>query len=235
MLYMSRPSELPTAKDCRNILKFLDWWSRGCFIPFFGAKVQWHCHSPHWTTACHSGNRKCPPHQEWCHPHSLWVIGLPSNENYCDTCASNIIWIGHQLTSDATAPLMWTHNLHCELSMELLPQHNGTCQISWGPQGQRLRPRTWSSSCFHGALYFPCQPSMPWAWGYTPSGCPRWAPGHQQRLAPMAHLCRTRGSSTRIKNSGLRIKPWSTPTLRSHSSLYWPPTPTWFRVSPYMP
>ena len=26
------------------------------------------------------------------------------------------------------------------------------------------------SSCWHGALYFPWQPSMPWAWRYTPLG-----------------------------------------------------------------
>ena len=84
--------------------------------------------------------------------------------------------------------LLWTHSLHREHLMELLPTSiQQTCQISWKHHGQHWRPRTWSFSCWHGALYFPWQPSMPWAWTYTPPGCPRWALGQQYRGAPMAH------------------------------------------------
>ena len=44
-------------------------------------------------------------------------------------------------------------------------QHRDTCLISLESQGQHRKPWTWSSLCWHGALYFPCcQPSMPWVW-----------------------------------------------------------------------
>ena len=32
---------------------------------------QWHCHSPHWSTACHPDSRQWFVHQEWCHEHLL--------------------------------------------------------------------------------------------------------------------------------------------------------------------
>ena len=46
-------------------------------------------------------------------------------------------------------------------------QQRGVCQISWGHHGHHQKLGTWSSSCWHGALYFPCQPPLPWAWRYT--------------------------------------------------------------------
>ena len=42
-------------------------------------------------------------------------------------------------------------------------------------------------------------------------------------------------SSTRMKNSRLRTKPWCTPTLTPDSSLCWPLTRTWFQAFDYMP
>ena len=40
-LFKSRLSEPPTAKDYRNIpnAKFLQWWSRGCFVTLVGAQI----------------------------------------------------------------------------------------------------------------------------------------------------------------------------------------------------
>ena len=51
-------------------------------------------------------------------------------------------------------------------------QQRGTCQISGGHPGHHQRLGTWSSSCWHRVL---CQPSVPWAWRYTPLGCLRWS------------------------------------------------------------
>ena len=70
-------------------------------------------------------------------------------------------------------------------------QHRDTFLILFGHHGQHQRPWTWSSSCWHGALYFPFQPSIPWAWRYNPRGCLQWARGHQHREATMAHQCGT--------------------------------------------
>ena len=102
-----------------------------------------------------------PPVEQWCH---------------CISCGP----------TSCTASTRWSCCRHpCSR------QHSNICLISLGHPSQHQRPRTWSSSCWHRNLYFPCQPSMPRDWRYTPPGCPIWAPGHQHREAPMAHQCGT--------------------------------------------
>ena len=138
--------------------------------------------------------------------------------------------------------VLWPHIIHCEHWMDLLPtplrrQHRGTCQISGGLAITMQRPGTCSSSCWHRALYFPW-PFTPWAWRYTPFGCPRWAPGHQRRGTTMVHQClnsRDSASSTRMKSSGQRTEPWCTPTPTPNSPLYWTLTCTWLQALEYMP
>ena len=104
-------------------------------------------------------------------------------------------------------------------------QHRGTCQIHGGHHGHHQRPGT-GSSCWHGELYFPSQPSTPWAWRYTPLECLRWAPDHQHREALMVHQCsRESASSTRMKGSGISTEPSCSPTATPNSSLYWPLPP----------
>ena len=60
---------------------------------------------------------------------------------------------------------LWTNGCLCEHSMKLSTvsvwhchsgRHRDTCLSTWGCQGQHWKPGTWTSSCWHGAFYFPC-------------------------------------------------------------------------------
>ena len=97
------------------------------------------------------------------------------------TLGADVVTAGRQSTSDAaaTAPLVNTQLARWALDGDVVVtfERKGYLPISLGDPGQHWSPRTRSSSCWHGTLYFPCQPSMPSAWRYTPPGCPRWAPG----------------------------------------------------------
>ena len=61
---------------------------------------------------------------------------------------------------------LWTHSLHREhLELLLTPLR----QTAQGCLPDFLRTsmsttETWSYSCWQWALYFPCQPSVPWTW-----------------------------------------------------------------------
>ena len=111
-------------------------------------------------------------------------------------------------------------------------QHRATCKISGGHHGHHQRPGAWSSSCWHGALYFPCQPSIPWAWvSAMGTRSSAWRSSH---CTPVLNSHES-ASSTRMKNSVLRTEPWCKPTRTPNSSLYWPLTRTRLRASEYMP
>ena len=140
---------------------------------------KWHCHSPHQSTAYHPGSRKLLPHQAWCH-------------------------ITHGTSCGTAAYTVTTGWSFCQ--QHYSRQHKGTCQISGGHPGHHQRPNTWSYSCWYGALYFPCEPSKPWAWRCFPLGCTQWAPGHQHREAAMVHQCETHAcaSITRMMSRWLR-------------------------------
>ena len=127
--------------------------------------------------------------------------------------------------------LLWTHSFTASTRWRCCGQHCG-----------RLRSSNVTSSCWHGALYFPRQPSLLWVWRYTNLGCSRWAPGHQRREAPPAHQC---GTYTRaLPAPGWRVvmvrtEPWctptsTTPTTTANSSLYWPLTRWRLRALMYM-
>ena len=154
---------------------------------------QCHCHCPHQITACHLSSRKWPPHQAWCHPYPLESL-------ICHSWAElfHYTWGKHSFSRPPVSQwchcILWTNSLHCKHVMELLPippRHTAQGYLSDFLGTSRPTPETRSFSCWHNALDFPCQPSMPWAWRFTPLGCPWWAPGHQCREAPMAHQRRT--------------------------------------------
>ena len=87
------------------------WWLRQARVswtfPGNGHQVQWHCHSLHWSTACHPDSRRWPLFQTWCHCHPLqsqfchrWA--LP----HINICVADIAWAGYQSCSDVTAPVL---------------------------------------------------------------------------------------------------------------------------------
>ena len=127
--------------------------------------------------------------------------------------------------------------MHCVHRMELLPtplqKTAQGYQISWGHHGQHQKPGTWSSSCLHGALYFPCHPSVPWARRCIPPGFPQWTQ-RSFHSTPVRNSCKS-ASSTRMKSSGLRTEPWHTLTPIPNSTLYGPLTCTQLWALEYMP
>ena len=91
-------------------------------------------------------------------------------ESCCDTC--NVIWVSHQSTSD-TGVLLLDPWLALQAPDKVVVNSTaaditGTCQSSWGHQGHHRRPGT-RSSCSHGAVLFPCHPSIAWALIHSPS------------------------------------------------------------------
>ena len=70
------------------------------------------------------------------------------------TPVADLVWVGHQASSDANVPLV-----DPQLALQALDgvaanttiniQYRGTCWISLGHHGQHQRPGTWSSSCLY--------------------------------------------------------------------------------------
>ena len=128
-------------------------------------------HSPHQSTACHPDSRKWPPHQAWCLQHPLGSL-------VCRQWAETRLYTWGRYSSGRSPVGQWCRctscgPIACTASTQwnccrhpCSRQHRDTCLISVGHPGQHRRPWTCFFPCWHGALYFPCQPSMPWAW-YT--------------------------------------------------------------------
>ena len=126
--------------------------------------------------ACHLSSKRWPPHQVWCRLHPFQSQFCHQWAKLAVTPGTDIILVRHQSLSDGTA-ILWTHNLHCERSTEMLSAPRQQTAQGYFPDSlrtscQRRRSGTWFSSFWYGVFYFPCQPSMPWAWRYTPPGCP---------------------------------------------------------------
>ena len=68
---------------------------------------QWHCHSPHWSTACHPDSRKWSPHQVCAfHIHCYGWCRRWAETSF--TPGADVVPGGHQLMSGATAFLVDT-------------------------------------------------------------------------------------------------------------------------------
>ena len=111
-----------------------------------------------------------------------------------------MIWVSLQLIRDALSPL-WTHSLHYEYSIELLVtplrlRVQGYLSDFLRTSGPALETRKLVPSCWYGALYFPCQPSMPWASAPSPatSWLYLWAWYHGSCHGQGLHPCPCRGS-----------------------------------------
>ena len=145
------------------------WWLRQERVSWTFSRPhniwqQWHCHSPHRSTAYHLGSRKCFPHQAWCHQHPLqsqfghrWAETRPYTWGRHSFRQEPIAWWCHCTSCGPTAYTVGRgrscYRHHCSR------QHRGTsCQISWGYHGHHRRPGTW-----HGAFYLtpPPPPTHP--------------------------------------------------------------------------
>ena len=175
MLYMSISSEPPTVKDCRNVLnaKFLNKWSWRCFFLVFGATdpatAGHKCSVPtsHYQPDAGHGHLvvnirwkvpRCVERQEFYEvPQATqhlvaMALSQPHQTKACHLGTRSVLHVEHSAQS-----LHWEHLM--ELFLTPLKQR-GNWQISWRLQGRWQRPRTWSSSCRHGALYFSSRNSI---------------------------------------------------------------------------
>ena len=103
--------------------------------------------------------------------HAAVVIDFSHNSaivrpSLATTPGADIVWVCHQSFSNAIAlpvdPNAYIQNIgwyYCQHYYGR--EHMGIYQISWRQHGQHQRPGTLASSCWHGALYFPCQLSAP--------------------------------------------------------------------------
>ena len=126
---------------------------------------------------------------------------------------------------------LWTHSMHCEYRMDLLPTPLQQTAQGYLPDFWKvLRPTPETKDLVffmfrEPLLSMPAFPAlglgMHTSWvSVMSTRSSAWRSSH----SPPEQNSRESTSSTRMKSSGLRTEPWCTPTPMPNPSLYWPLT-----------